>query len=331
VRSSHFYQAVFKRSGLVQGGFLSVIFRETEVSCSADMAATAIPDPQKPRPDATVSSDPEALKSALEVQMLEAEIAKAKADKTKADLEAAELLKPWYQKPSILQPMAAIAIAILTGAIGYSNGWFQTKLESLHNAQDKAELELQQLNDQKSDYKTRIAKQNDTIAQLGSQVTSLGKERDDLIARLQQTLASAQAHPNTNKDASDIRQTIANLDKLKNDNLGGGLWRAGGVLVIQAQNARTGKPISPLSVDYGYSANQPKSKNLIISLLRMRSPHYCTEPGEFTCKYTLTQNDVDAGKLVIRVDAPKFSGQEFTIYNGSSTFTAILSPQSGQQ
>jgi len=78
-----------------------------------------------------------ALKPRLEIEQLMADIAKAKAAAVKSALEADELRKPWYVKPAILQPLAAISVAVVAAIVGYSNGWFQTKLESFKIEQTK--------------------------------------------------------------------------------------------------------------------------------------------------------------------------------------------------
>jgi hypothetical protein len=79
------------------------------------------------------SADLAARKLAFEVEKLEAETAKAKADTVKAIIETERLKRPWYKSSATLQPLATIAIAAIAAIVGYSNGWFQTKLEPIHH------------------------------------------------------------------------------------------------------------------------------------------------------------------------------------------------------
>ena len=207
----------------------------------------------------------DAARSNLEIEKLQAEVARAKVNRIKSELEILELRRPWFQRPAVLQPLAAIAIAVLTGAIGYANGWFQTKLESLRNAEDRAKISLDQLNEKRS--------------ALNAQIDKLTSQRDSLILRLdevstkaaglqaqydkasQQARRGEQYRRNVTDLQNQLRQLVRESSVLR---ASAAAWHDGDVVRIDVVDSATDKPISSYKIDFLFSVDD---QNTIFSAL----------------------------------------------------------------
>jgi chromosome segregation ATPase len=279
--------------------------------------------------------------SALENEKLYAEIAKAKADKIKSDLEAAELRKPWYQKPAILQPLATIAVAVLTAIIGYANGWFQTKLESLHNAEDKLQIRVDELKERRSALDVEIDHLNHRL-----------QERDDLNHRLQEALAAAeklqqetsekavqgeQWHQQVDVLAKQLKQAISEADAIK-AKAGANSWHVGDTVQIEARNAETGVQLSDYEVAYPLTEDEDKrlrSNGIYTGFfervlgLGTRKSEWsaCLKERDGTCEHDITKAALILGHVRIEVSSRGYVSKTFVIPNGTRQFSASLTPQ----
>lgn len=121
-------------------------------------------------------ADPGERKTALEVLKLEADIKKAASHLLKAELEIREL-RWWIFRPVVLQPLATILLATITGIIGIGNGWFSTKLESLSNKQAEVQRQIDKLTSTRSDL-------NEQIARLQKERNNLQTQRDSSLAQI---------------------------------------------------------------------------------------------------------------------------------------------------
>lgn len=128
------------------------------------------------------------MREQLKIEKLTVEIEKARADRKKAELEAARLKNPWYLRPEILQPIAAIVIGVVTGIAGYVSGFFQTKLDSLKLQQQQARLALDDLNNARSGLRAQLA--------------ALQRDYDSVNTQLSVTLAKADALEREYKSAA---------------------------------------------------------------------------------------------------------------------------------
>jgi hypothetical protein len=189
-----------------------------------------MPDLLGPNQEAAVTSRKSVTtspKEQLEIDKLMVDIQKAKAEINKAVVETARLKSPWYFRPDILQPLAAIAIAVIAAIVGFSNGWFQTKLDSLRNQQERAELDVQKLNDTRADLRLQITELSKQRDELNGKLTSTLNRAEKLEGMYKQAAAMAGQSAHYRAEAESLRRELVSQigttkDALKNtDNHGG--------------------------------------------------------------------------------------------------------------
>ena len=152
------------------------------------------------------STDTSLTKSSLEIQKLQEEILKVQTDRRKADLEINELAR-WYRRPSTLQPIAAIIIALVGTAVGVANGWFSTNLERLRIEEDKLKIGNTDLGKERD----RLEKQ---VATLSEQLEGAAQNAQSLAY----SLKSAEAKASTAEaKASELVKSRAEIGRLSEE------------------------------------------------------------------------------------------------------------------
>jgi hypothetical protein len=253
-------------------------------------------------------------KSALEVQKLEAEVV--------------ELRKPWYLRPAILQPIATIAVTVLAAIIGYGNGWFSTKLESLHNAQDKAEISLQKMNEKRSALNTEIAELTSERDDVALQLTQAYSVIDRLQREYQSASAKAAEDSQCQKEFGRIStQLKATANQLASAQSAKAniAWQLGDIVAIRVVQGNAGPPFE-LTVNFPIDDKQALKKVHNASEYWGSPPDSYDCSGEYgTCFYKVGRAAMALGYISVEAHATGLSTPEFeTIPNGTKQWTVTM-------
>jgi len=98
--------------------------------------------------------------------------------------------------------------AAIAAIVGYSNGWFQTKLESLHNTEDKADLELRTLDNRRSALQTEVANLKTDRDNLNEKLAATLSQADRLAAKYKDAARKAAQGEHYHHDVDEIRKQL---------------------------------------------------------------------------------------------------------------------------
>jgi DNA repair exonuclease SbcCD ATPase subunit len=280
---------------------------------------------------------PDDQRETLERQKLEAEIAKA-------NLEVAELRKRWFQKPAILFQLIVVLGIIATGIIGHVNGWFSTKLEALHNAQDKAEISLREMNDKRSALDAEIARLKFQVADLTTQRGDLMSQRDTLKsqsanynAKLKSAQAIVERLSNENKTEgeqcrkalervnSQLQAASNELSSAQSAKAKSAAWQFGDVVVIRVVLENAGPP-SELIVNFPIDDQQALKKAHSAAEYWGSPPDSYDCSGEYgTCTFKVGRASMALGYIAVEAQAAGLSSPEYNrIPNGTRQWTVVM-------
>jgi hypothetical protein len=136
------------------------------------------------------------------------EATKQELERRKLELEIRELSRPWYGRVSYLQPLAAVAISVISALLLWVNGYFSTQLTRLDNRQFELKQQNSKLEQDQANLKLKRAEIDKEIkAALAERDTANG-ERDRAIKDLARTKTEKEALA---KDVETARQQIHSL------------------------------------------------------------------------------------------------------------------------
>jgi hypothetical protein len=190
-------------------------------------------------------------KLTLEIEKLKAEIAQARAETAKANIESEQLKRPWHKKSAALQPAAVIVVTLAGTLVGFSNGWFSTKLESLHNQQDKSDIELNKLDDRRSELHREIANLESERGNLNQNLAEVVRQLNQLQANYKNASAKALQGERYRNEVEKIQsklQQATSEEEAAKAAVEAARWHEGDTILITVQDLDTKKPVADYSV-----------------------------------------------------------------------------------
>jgi DNA repair exonuclease SbcCD ATPase subunit len=177
-------------------------------------------------------------KSSLELQKLKEDVLKTRFERRKARLEIQELSR-WYRRPSVLQPVAAIVIGLVTALIGIANGWFSTKLDRLKIEEENVTREIADLKAGRTELNDQINALKNERSTLQRRLADAAVQTDQLALTIKQLEQRADATEKYKTDFKNLQNSLeqaslhaknvaATLDTSKKESKDGKIVQIGG-------------------------------------------------------------------------------------------------------
>jgi hypothetical protein len=125
-------------------------------------------------------------KLSFERQKYDEEATKRRLEAEKLEQEIRDLKRPWYGKPSYLQPLATLLVAIVGGVIAFGTDVFKSNLLTLQREREKLQAENEVLQGQAQSLSARINADLALLKQQTNRYNVLLEQQSVEVTKLQE-------------------------------------------------------------------------------------------------------------------------------------------------